>query len=110
MQNGLFFAISATACLISGNFASAEEVGSDSNQPAAAHTSIANGAAESPAGSMVDDATIKPRVRGGGNVEWRRGDHGAPNPNRSSEQSRSGKSDSSGGGGGSGSGGGGSTD
>jgi len=44
----------------------------------------------------VDDTAVQPR--GGGNVEWRRSDHSAPNPSRSAGASNRNGSDSSGGG------------
>jgi hypothetical protein len=109
MRSRLLFIASAAACLIGGNLAFAEEVVTDNGKTASTQTNITSGSAVGP-GESAGNASVKPSLRGGGNVEWRRSDHGASNPSRSSGPAGGNRSDSSGGGSDGGGGGGGSTD
>lgn len=100
MRTPLILALSAVTWLTAGHAASADEV--SGNKTEGTQTSVSNGAADTTDDSIFEPGPSPQRLRGGGNVEWRRNDH----PN--TRQDRGGRnSGGNGSGGGSGSGGGG---
>jgi len=107
MRTPLITAICAAAWLIGGNPAIADEAGSaKTNAP---QTNATSSATETPDDSIFEPGPSPQRLRGGGNVEWRRNDH--PNAGQNNGGGRANNRGGSGGGGSdSGGGGGGSSD
>ena len=98
MQSRLFLFMISAICTLLATTAFAEEVGTGSDRPAGGQTATIDGAVQSINPSAIDTETAKPRIRGGGNVEWRRSDHPAPNPGQgASGRSNGGSSDDGGG-------------
>jgi hypothetical protein len=86
MRYWLFFAVLSAGWMISVHTSLAEEVGASSDQATAAQTATTN-EAQSTGESVTDVKPATPRVRDGGNIEWRRSDHSAANPGNGSSSS-----------------------